>query len=750
MTDITAQPLAIPLALSVGHILLLAIALVMRRARGGDTALFTAYLLVSLIWLLSSLQQGLEVLLPYLPWASIAAYASIVLGFLLWGFTRAFLHRPVGRISWLPALVALLVLALIQMDLLTVPPFSVSIGPAILTQEGIANLISYGTTAAFAAAAVLTALVEYIRRPSPLHRNRILYWLLGTAPLIAGLVLILALQQETTEFIGASTHLAGATLLTYILVQPQLPNIGTGVRRATSYLLTATLTVSVTVALSLVAVHLLSISALVPLQIDANLLLGLTIAGVIVFVLYQPVSGLARSVLDRLIFGRGYRTQLVVREYSQAITQILVLDELSDKAMQILDQALRIERGTILVVDDAHEEGWSLRVLTGLNVSPDQPPILIPAATPLADWLVQQGAALLQYTLDVDPRFSDLDSDHRSQWQQLDMEVFVPIKRSGQLIGLLALGLRRSGQPYGDRELELLATLADQTAVALENASLFDRVQRRAEQLALLNEIGRGITASLDLDQAIDMLSLQIQGAFSRETGRIFLWNADQGSLILKSAFGRAVLGPESPSESQPELQATGAEKSAFRVEPGQGLVGWVSTEKEPLLLMDPASDARYDLGLDGALIPGAQSVICVPTIAKEKTTGVMMIASERQSGLGSAELDLLESIASFASIAIENARQVMEREANLRRQVERLEIQIDEMKRAKEVSEITDTAQFRSLQDQARQLRRERASAATKGLFDKLQEEVEKRTDDEEPENTETDERQDQDTDQI
>jgi GAF domain-containing protein len=164
--------------------------------------------------------------------------------------------------------------------------------------------------------------------------------------------------------------------------------------------------------------------------------------------------------------------------------------------------------------------------------------------------------------------------------------------------------------------------------------------------------------------------------------------------LVLQSAFG-----PEAP------------EAGSFRVQLGRGLVGWVAAEGKPMLVPDLPGDSRYDLAVEGVLAANAKSALFTPVIAQGKTIGVILVVDPAKTSLGSTELNLLDSIASFASIAIENARQVAAREAQLRRQVEDLRIQIDEIRRAKEVEEITDSDYFRQLQAEARKIRRGRAA---------------------------------------
>jgi GAF domain-containing protein len=326
--------------------------------------------------------------------------------------------------------------------------------------------------------------------------------------------------------------------------------------------------------------------------------------------------------------------------------------------------------------------------------------------------LVEQGVPLHQYTMDVDPQFEALSATDREAWRRLRMEVFFPVRRLEALIGVLALGLRRSGQPYTGPDLGVLATLADQTAVALENASLFDRVQRRAEQLALLNEVGRVITSSLDLEPALDLIAERIESAFQVAAGFIFLLDESQGQLVLQSAFGR-----EAP------------EVDSFRMQLGQGLVGWVAVEGKPVLVSNLPGDSRYAPAVEGVLASDAKSALCVPVIARSKTIGVILVMDPARTSLGSMDLNLLDSIASFASIAIENARQVAAREAQLRRQVEELRIQIDEIQRAREVEAITDSDYFRQLQAEARRIRQGRVAGKEEEIFDRLQRELKERS---------------------
>ncbi len=692
--NLTLQDFAIPLLLLLSYLLLAIFVTARRGLRGREPAFFVIHLVIAIAGFLSLTRGGFRVIWGGVPWELLGAYLLIGIGFTFWSFTRAFLQKsPLAIGGWLPAL--LIVLALIALDAGFVTLPAVSLAP--FSDASLAYLVATLTLVVYLVATLVTVLVEYARRPSPLHRNRILYWLLSTAILVVGLALVLS-RREIAELGGIVVHLVGAILMTYIVVQPQLPGIATGIWRFLSYVLTTLIPAAIAAGLSLGLIYVLSLSPLFRLQLNEDTLFGVAITGLIAFLLYWPLATLTRRATNRLFFGRGYGVERVVGEYSQAISRTINLEALTATATRIIDGALGIRRGTLLTVQEKSDDGWRLRVIEGIDVPAGQPDLMLQPDTPLADWLVRQGKPLHQYTMDVAPQFDSLADETREIWHRLGMELLVPIRRSDNLIGLLALGVRKASRSYSGDDISLLATLADQTAVALENASLFDRIQRRAEQLALLNEIGQVITTSIEMDEALGLIAQRIKEAFKGATGFIFLLDDGQTQLTLQSAFGQARPG-----------------SGVFQARIDQGLIGAVAATGKSVLVTDLPEHHRYDASVEGKLVPGAKLALCVPVLAKDRVIGVILVVDPAQKNIGREELDLLSSIASFASIAIENARQVAAREARLREQLQTLQIQVDELKRAQEVELITESEYFRRLKAEAGELRdRRREREAT------------------------------------
>jgi GAF domain-containing protein len=118
--------------------------------------------------------------------------------------------------------------------------------------------------------------------------------------------------------------------------------------------------------------------------------------------------------------------------------------------------------------------------------------------------------------------------------------------------------------------------------------------------------------------------------------------------------------------------------------------------------------DSRYVADQDPI-----HSLLCAPLKSKNKAIGALVLVSEAPVTYTAADLKLLNTLASQAAPAIENAllhekmlREAQEREARLRRQVEELRIELDEAKQRQKVAEITESDYYQRLRDQAGNLR--------------------------------------------
>jgi signal transduction histidine kinase len=94
------------------------------------------------------------------------------------------------------------------------------------------------------------------------------------------------------------------------------------------------------------------------------------------------------------------------------------------------------------------------------------------------------------------------------------MEIFLPLRSMGTLVGVLALGSKRSRDPYFDSDMAYLATIADETGVALQNAKLFSGLRDANQQMEDLN---RDLEHANEQLQELDKLKSAFIGVITHE-----------------------------------------------------------------------------------------------------------------------------------------------------------------------------------------------------------------------------------------
>jgi len=491
----------VPLENALAH-LVLCLYIVLRRWLDDTTGrLFVAYLFLTALWNLNlaALANNLAAPTPALTWTQLASYGLILLGLVYWTFARAFLHRPwISPQSWAIGLVGLLIAMSFDMRWLPVPPAVLIGGNSWDQAQTIPFVLSIACWALFMAMAGFTAEIQGFQTPSPAHKNRIHYLFIATMLLIVGYGMVLS-RPESFGPVGLIITLAANVLLTYTVVVENLVDLGTSARRATGVLAVALVTIAVYVAgIYLVEILLGNFLDSTSLgRIFGHTLLVATVTALLLTIIYAPIRQISQRLINHMLLGRHYDYHDVIHNYSQAISNLLYLRDLADTALNQIGNALGVDRGALLILDSESNGQINLRVLPALNTDRLPNGLSLSRGTPIIQRLVNEGQGLAQYTIDISPQFASAPQHERQNLKELNFEWFIPILKNKRLIGIFGLGPKKSSQPYSTQDLQLLKTLADQTALALENAALFDQLQRNLAETTRVKNLMGNVFASM-------------------------------------------------------------------------------------------------------------------------------------------------------------------------------------------------------------------------------------------------------------
>jgi len=238
-----------------------------------------------------------------------------------------------------------------------------------------------------------------------------------------------------------------------------------------------------------------------------------------------------------------------------------------------------------------------------------------------------------------DMRAHPMFANGPSHW--LGAIVGLPLKIGRRVVGVMNIAYDQP-HTFSESELRALRLLADQAAIAVENARLFQAAEAERRRLQLLYEVDRELASTLDpqtlLERAV-ALTTQSLGAVMGEA-MLFVPHTDR--LRLCALAGR-------PHLDVAQLDA----QLDLRV--GQGLSGWVALQRTPGMVEDVTRDPHW-LPVPG-LDDNVRSALSVPILAGGDLLGVLTVAASAPAKFGPEHLDLLTAISQRVAMALSNAR---------------------------------------------------------------------------------------------
>lgn len=245
----------------------------------------------------------------------------------------------------------------------------------------------------------------------------------------------------------------------------------------------------------------------------------------------------------------------------------------------------------------------------------------------------------------ADPEYTFLESTSEVWFRTV---LGVPLMREGNPIGVLILA-RQKVQPFTEKQIDLIQTFADQAVIAIENARLFEEVQARTAELS---ESLQQQTATADVLKAISRSTFDLRAVLDALAESVTrLCEADNASIV-RETDGKFV---EAASYGYPaELEKY---FSGFVHIPGRGTgVGRVLLEGKAVQIPDVLADADYTLR-EGQRLGGYRTVLAVPLLREGLPIGVFSLTRSTVRPFTERQIELVETFADQAVIAIENVR---------------------------------------------------------------------------------------------
>ena len=195
---------------------------------------------------------------------------------------------------------------------------------------------------------------------------------------------------------------------------------------------------------------------------------------------FNPLRERMQGLVDNFFDRDRSRYRLAVREISEAMVSMLSMREIGDRILVALTDTMGVSRAMVLLFDESD------RVLRASawrgDWDQDDIDTEIPSDHPLWKHLWMRREELLRSDFDDEP-----DPEKREScwdiYDSLEVELLVPILFGVDLLGVIAVGRKLSGERLATDDRQLLRTLANQSSIAIENAKAFDEIAKLNESL---------------------------------------------------------------------------------------------------------------------------------------------------------------------------------------------------------------------------------------------------------------------------
>ena len=354
---------------------------------------------------------------------------------------------------------------------------------------------------------------------------------------------------------------------------------------------------------------------------------------------------LHQADIERLLHGLSEteRAQLFVRitelvrrtsalvDISNRISDTLSLDVLFPRLMEVVTETLNVERSSLFLYDPDTKDLFS-RVMQGNAMGE----VRFPGDLGIAGSVFTSGEAEIIPEAYDDVRFNR-EIDTKTGFRTRNI-LCVPIRnKKREVIGVTQALNKREGA-FDAEDKHLLEALSSQAAAALENARLFEKVERAQREETMLLDVLSLIASEIHLDPLLAKIVIAATQLLGADRGSLFLYDPVRNELYSRIAGGLAA--------------------SPIRFPANAGIAGECFTLGKPISIDEAYGDPRFNPDVDKGTGYRTRNILCMLISTKGgNKVGVMEILNKKGGPFTLNDQKRLAALCAQAAVSIENAQ---------------------------------------------------------------------------------------------
>ena len=294
--------------------------------------------------------------------------------------------------------------------------------------------------------------------------------------------------------VGGIVFMIAPFTLAYVVLVQRAMDVRVILRMGSRYVMAKAVLMVLQVVLIGLATWLLLLPALHKQQDEASDLVGVLVFLALVVVLRVGLRKRAQAWLDRRFFREAYDAEIVLNELSDEVRRFTETAPLLETVARRVAETLHVNQIAVML-----RRGESFHLQQAIGVAMDGAVVLPPQASSVR-YLTATNEPARLYRDDPDAWYLMAGLGERQVLDMVNAELLLPLPGRNRLMGLMALGPKRSEAAYTPADLHMLHTLATQTGLAIEVAELAHSLAAEAAQRERVNremEIAREVQERL-------------------------------------------------------------------------------------------------------------------------------------------------------------------------------------------------------------------------------------------------------------
>ncbi len=318
---------------------------------------------------------------------------------------------------------------------------------------------------------------------------------------------------------------------------------------------------------------------------------------------------------------------------ASAVSQSLDLEATLHMALDKALEVIGVEAGAITLVNETADE-LVMRAHRGWRRPDLAERIRIALNTGLSGQAIATGKPIVTGDVTGDPRLAVPEFAEEG----VQAMVLAPMHSRGKVVGVLS-AMSYQPRTFAPHEVTLLTAIADQVGIAIDNARLYKAQSRRSVHLALINEVARQATSTLDLSDLLYRTAEAISKSFGYFHVALYLLDSLRGEAVLHAHVG---------GHSEAEIPG-------YRQTMNMGMIGYVARQGKTLVANDVTQEPHYVCGLPHYEAVAAE--LSVPITHGGQVIGVLDVQHLEPGAFDPDDVQAMETLAVQIGIAIQNAR---------------------------------------------------------------------------------------------